>query len=108
MDHDNFETHMIDFVNRNAEEAEVVRNDNLREARETEGYLRRCKTINATIEAILWGAFVVCIMIVMSFAHWIDFIPAEIAIAVCTMFAFIAGMRVTALVVRINKYGGRA
>ena len=58
MNHDNFETHMIDFVNRNAEEAEVVRNDNLREARETEGYLRRCKTINATIEAILWGAFV--------------------------------------------------
>lgn len=107
MDHNTFETHMIDFVNRNAQAAEDIRNIKLREDRETEGHLRRCKTINAVIEAILWGASIVCIMIVMSFAHWIGFIPAEIAIAVCTMFAFLAGMRVNALVVRVNKYGGR-
>ena len=106
MDHKSFETHMIDFVNRNAQAAEDIRNDNLREARETEGQLRRRKLISAVIEAILWGAALVCMMIAMSCAHYVDFLPAEIAIAICTMFAFFAGVRVNILAVRVNKYGG--
>lgn len=108
MDHKSFETHMIDFVNRNAKAEEDIRNEKAREDRETAGHLRRCKTINAAVEAIVWAVAIACIVALMSFAQWTDFIPAEIAIVVCSLFSYIAGLRIRTLTLRIKKYGGQS
>jgi uncharacterized membrane protein (DUF485 family) len=107
MDHNNFETTMIDFVNRHSKAEEEARNQRIREEQENAGHLRRRKTVNAVIEAIIWLAALVAVVVVMSFAFWMGFIPAEIAILVCTVFSFLVGMSINSLAVRIKRYGGR-
>lgn len=107
MDHKNFETHMIDFVNHNAQVEENCRNKALREQQETAAHQRRKKATKAVIEYILWVVALIGIVMVMSFAHHINFIPAKVAITASSLFAFIAGVRINALAVRIAKYGGR-
>lgn len=106
MDHKSFESNMIDFVNRHSQVEEDLRNESIREARENYANIKRCKRTNAAIEAIVWVASFICIVVVMSWANWISFIPAEIAIAVCSLFGLIAGMRINTLAILFRKYGG--
>lgn len=107
MDHKNFETHMIDFVNRNAQVEEDSRNEALREQQETAAHQRRKKVTKAVIEYILWVVVLIGIVFMMSFANHLDFIPAKVAILASSLFAFIAGVRINTLSIRIAKYGGR-
>lgn len=107
MDHENFETNMIDCVNRNAQAEEEIRNEKLREERETAAHQRRKKTTKAVIECIVWFAALFGIVLVMSIAHRINFIPTDIAVPAAAIFAYIAGVRINTLAIRIAKYGGR-
>ena len=106
MDHNNFETNMIDFVNRNAQAEEVIRNEHLREERETIGHLRRCKTINAAVESLVWIVAWICMVTVLFYAHWIGFLSAGYAVVMGSAFGFIVGARISTLTARIKKYGG--
>lgn len=107
MDHTSFEATMIDYVNRNAKAEEEIRNENLRDAREARANARRSKRTAATIEAMAWIAGFICIVAIMAWGAWMAFVPAELAIAICSMFGFIAGIRVNTLAILIKKYGGR-
>jgi hypothetical protein len=107
MDHKNFETHMIDFVNRNAQVEEDSRNEALREQQETAANQRRKKATKAVIEYILWVLALIGIVFVMSFAYRINFVPARVAVPASSLFAFVAGVRINTLSIRISKYGGR-
>ena len=107
MDHKNFETHMIDFVNRNAQAEEKTRNERLREEQETIAHRKRKKVAKAVIEYILWVAALIGIVYVMSFADHISVIPTDIAVPAASLFAFVAGLRINTLAIRIKRYGGR-
>jgi uncharacterized membrane protein len=107
MNHDNFETHMIDFVNRNAQEEEVIRGEALREQMESAANLKRKKATKAVIEYILWVIAVIGVVALMSFAYYLGIIQADIAIPASSLFTFIAGVRINTLAIRISKYGGR-
>lgn len=107
MDHKNFETHMIDFVNRNAQAEEENRNEHFREEQETIAHRRRKKVTKAVIEYILWVAVLVAIVYMMSFAYLTSYVAGNIAVYAASIFAFVAGLRINTLVHRITKYGGR-
>ena len=107
MDHKNFETHMIDFVNRNAQAEEKTRNERLREEQETVAHRNRKKVTKAVIEYILWIVVLIGIVYMMSFAHLTKFIPVDIAVPAASLFAFVAGLRINTLAIRIKRYGGR-
>ena len=107
MDHNSFETHMIDFVNRNAQAEEDVRNKIARDEREAIGHIRRRKTTIAVIEYLLWIVALICVVMAMSFAYHLHFTPAEGAILASSLFAFVAGVRINTLAIRISRYGGR-
>ena len=107
MDHKNFETHMIDFVNRNAQAEEETRNERLREEQETVAHRKRKKVTKAVIEYILWVAALIGIVYMMSFAYLTDFVPADVAIPAASLFAFVAGLRINTPAIRIKRYGGR-
>jgi hypothetical protein len=107
MDHKNFETHMIDFVNHNAQVEEDARCEALREQQETAAHQRRKNATKAVIEYILWVIALIGIVFMMSFAYHTNFIPARVAVPASSLFAFVAGVRINALAARIAKYGGR-
>ncbi len=107
MDHKSFETNMIDFVNRHSKVEEEARNQRIREEQETAGHRRRCKTINAAVESLVLIAAWVCLTVVMFYAYWINFIPTEYVVVICSAFGFIVGVRINTLVARIKRYGGR-
>lgn len=108
MDHKNFETHMIDFVNRNAQEEEVIRGEVLREQMETAAQIKRKKATKAVIEYIVWVVTLIGLVAAMAFASYLSFIPPQIAITSCSLFAFVAGVRINTLAIRISRYGGRS
>lgn len=108
MNHDNFETNMIDFVNRNAQEKEVIRGEDILEQMETDAQRKRKKATKAVIEYIIWVVALIGIVTMMSFAYYLDIVQADIAIPASSLFAFIAGVRINTLAIRISKYGGRA
>lgn len=108
MDHKSFETHMIDFVNRNAKVEEEARNERIREQREAAGHLKRKKATKAIIEYILWVAALVGIVYTMSFAYLTHYVAGNVAVYATSLFAFIAGLRINTLAHRISKYGGQA
>ena len=108
MDHNNFETNMIDFVNHNYQVKEELRNERLREDQESLGHLRRCKIINAAAESLVWIAVWICFLVVMFYAYWIGFLPVGYAVVMCSAFGFIVGARISTLVTRVKKYGGGA
>ena len=107
MDHNNFESNMIDFVNRNAQAEERIRNEHLREERESMAHRKQKKVTKAVIECIVWVVALFGIVMVMSIAHRINFIPTDIAVPTASIFAYIAGVRINTLAIRIAKYGGR-
>ena len=107
MDHRNFETHMIDFVNRNAQVKEDARSEALREQQASAAQTKRKKVTNAVIEYILWVVALIGIVTMMYFANHLDIIPVKVAILASSIFAFIAGVRINTLAVRIAKYGGK-
>lgn len=107
MDHNSFEKNMIDVVNRNCKAKAEMREEHAREEQETAGHLRRCKTVNAAVESIILIAAWICLTVVMSYAYWINFLPAEYAVVICSAFGFIVGVRINTLTTRIKKYGGR-
>ena len=106
MDHKNFESNMIDYVNRHSQAKEEIRNEHLREERETIGHQRRCETINAAVKSMVWIAAWICFVTVMFYAYLIEFIPAGYAVVMGSAFGFIAGARISTLVARVKKYGG--
>ena len=108
MDHKSFETNMIDFVNRNAQAAEDIRNAHIREEKVTVAHLTRKKLIKAIIEYILWLVAIIGIQLVMSLACRMNLIQVNIAITAASLFTFVAGVRINILAIRIAKYGGRA
>ena len=107
MDHNNFETNMIDFVNRNAQAEEEIHNEHLREEQESIAHRKQKKATKAVIECIVWFASLFGIVLVMSIAHRSNFIPTDIAVPAAAIFAYIAGVRINTLAIRIAKYGGR-
>ena len=107
MDHKNFETHMIDFVNRNAQAEEENRNEHFREEQENIAHRKRKKVTKAVIEYILWVVVLIGVVYMMSFAYVIKFIPSEITVPAASLFAFVAGLRINTLAIRITRYGGR-
>ena len=107
MDHKSFETNMFDFVNRNAQAEEEIREENIREERETAANKRRKKVAKAVIEYILWVVALIGIVYLMSFACHINFIPTDIAVPAASLFTFVAGLRINVLAMRIARYGGR-
>jgi hypothetical protein len=107
MDHKNFETHMIDVVNRNAQVEEDARSEAIREQQETVAQLKRKKVTMAVIEYILWVVVLIGIVFAMSFAYHTNFVPARVAVPASSLFAFVAGVRINTLAIRIAKYGGR-
>lgn len=108
MDHDRFETNMIDTVNRNCKAKADIRDEKSREEQEAIGHLRRQKVIKSAIEYVLWAVALISIVVVMSFAYHISFVPAKVAVLASSIFAFIAGVRINTLTIRIARYGGRA
>ena len=108
MDHKSFETNMIDFVNRNAKAEEEIRNEHLREERESIAQQKRKKVTMAVIELILWFVALFGVVTVMSIAHHINLIVSDIAVPASSLFAYIAGVRINTLATRISKYGGRS
>lgn len=107
MDHKSFETNMIDFVNRNAQAEEEIREEHLREEQETIAHRKRKKVTKAVIEYILWVAALIGIVYVMSFTYITSFVPVDVAVLVASLFAFVAGLRINTLAIRIKRYGGR-
>jgi hypothetical protein len=107
MDHNNFETNMIDFVNLHSQAKAVIYDEARREQMETAAHQRRKKATKAVIEYILWVAALIGIVLLMSFVYTISFVPAKVAILASSLFAFIAGMRINVLAMRIARYGGR-
>lgn len=107
MDHKSFETNMIDFVNRNAQAEEDIRNEKAREEQVNIGQQRRRKATNAVIESILWTIAIPGVVVAMSLAQRAGFTVATTAITASSLFAYIAGARLNTLSIRIKKYGGR-
>lgn len=107
MDHNNFETNMIDFVNRNAKVEEDIRNEKAREEQETIGHQRRRKATRAAIESILWTIAIPGVVVAMSLVERAGFMVATTAVTASSLFTFIAGVRLNTLSIRIKKYGGR-
>lgn len=107
MDHKSFETNMIDFVNRNAQVEEDARIDYRQMVEITVAKMKRKKLIKAVIESIVWILAIPGIVMIMSFAENCGYVPAEVAIIACSLFAYIGGVRLNTLTLRIKKYGGR-
>ena len=107
MDHKSFETNMIDFVNRNAKAEEDIRNEKAREEQVSIGHQRRRKLTSAVIESILWTMAIPGVVVAMSLVQRAGFMVATTAITVSSLFAYIAGVRLNTLSIRIKKYGGR-
>ena len=107
MDHNNFETNMIDFVNRNAKAEEDIRNEKAREEQESIGQQRRRKATSAAIESFLWVIAIPGVVVAMSLIERAGFMVAATAITVSSLFAYLAGVRLNTLSIRIKKYGGR-
>ena len=107
MDHKNFETHMIDFVNLHSQAKAVSRDEALREQQKTAAHRNRKKVTKAVIEYILWVVVLIGIVYMMSFAYLTKFIPVDIAVPAASLFAFVAGLRINTLAIRIKRYGGR-
>ena len=107
MDHKSFETNMIDFVNRNAQAEEDIRNEKAREEQVSIGQQRRRKVTSALIESFLWAIAIPGVVVAVSFLQRAGFMVATTAITVSSLFAYIAGVRINTLQIRIKKYGGR-
>ena len=107
MDHKSFETNMIDFVNRNAQAEKEHRNEDLRKQMENTAQRNRKKVTKSVLETIFWVLAIPCIVVIMSFAEHCGYAPAEVAIIACSLFAYIGGVRLNTLTLRIKKYGGR-
>lgn len=107
MDHKNFETQMIDFVNQHRQEEAIIRCEALREQQEMAANMRRKKATKAIIESILWVVSVGGIMTVMSFVANTNFVSPIFTIMASSLFTFVAGVRINTLALRISKYGGR-
>ena len=107
MDHKSFETTMIEYVNRNAQAEEENRNEHFREKQESIAQRRRKKLTKAVIEYILWAVVLIGIVYVMSFTYLTDLIQTDVAVTVASLFAFVAGLRMHTLAIRIERYGGR-
>ena len=106
MDHNNFETNMIDFVNRNAKAEEAIRHEKAREEQVIIGHKRRRKAAIAVIESILWAIAIPGVVVVLTLVERAGFMLASTAIVLSALFAYIAGMRLNTLSMRIKKYGG--
>lgn len=106
MDHNNFETNMIDFVNRNAKTEEVIRHEKAREEQESICHKRRRKAAVAVIESILWAMAIPGVVVVLTLVERAGFMLASTAIVISSLFAYIAGIRLNTLSIRIKKYGG--
>ena len=106
MDHNNFETNMIDFVNRNAKAEEAIRHEKAREEQVKIGQQRRHKATIAVIESILWAMAIPGVVVALILVERAGFMLASTAIVVSTLFAYIAGIRLNTLSMRIKKYGG--
>lgn len=107
MDHNRFETNMIDFVNRNAQTEEKIRNENLREEQKSAASRKRKMATKAIIEIIFWVLAIPGIVAIMSYAEHCGYAPTKVAIIACSLFAYIGGVRLNTLTLRIKKYGGR-
>lgn len=107
MDHKSFETNMIDFVNRHCQAKEEIRNEILREERETVASRKRKKATKAVLETIFWVLAIPGIVVLMSYAEHCGYAPTKVAIIACSLFAYIGGVRLNTLTLRIQKYGGR-
>lgn len=107
MDHKSFETNMIDFVNRNAQAEEKIRNENLREEQKSAASRKRKKATKAVLETIFWVLAIPGIVVIMSYAEHCGYAPTKVAIIACSLFAYIGGVRLNTLALRIQKYGGR-
>ncbi len=107
MDHNSFESNMIDFVNRNAQEKELSRDEALRKQWESAVQLKRKKAIKAAVEFILWVVAFVGIVTAMAMASYTNFVSAWVTIPASSVFALIAGVRINTLAILIARYGGR-
>ena len=108
MDHKSFESSMIDFVNRNAQAEDEIRNEARREKLETAAQRKQKKIVEAVIEYIVWLVALAAIQIMMIVACSMDLIQPKIAIPAASLFTFLAGVRINTLSIRISKYGGRS
>ena len=106
MDHKSFETNMIDVVNRNAKSAEDSRNEKAREKQEAVDQRRAHQIARAIAEYICWVGFLIGIL-TLAVTQLIAFIPASILILLCSLFVFIAGVRINTLSIRISGHGGK-
>jgi hypothetical protein len=107
MDHNSFESNMIDFVNRNAQAEENSRDEVRRKQWETTAQLKRKKAIKAVVECILWGVAFVGIVTAMAMASYTNFVSAWVTTPASSVFALIAGVRINTLVILIARCGGR-
>ena len=107
MNHEDFESNMIDFVNRNAQAEEDIRNEKAREEQESIGQQKRRKASSAVIESILWIIAIPGVVVAMCLAERVGLMVASTAITASSLFTYIAGIRLNTLSIRIKKYGGR-
>ena len=103
MKHEEFENQMFSCVNKNCKMKELDRQEIARAAQEEYRFVRKCQKIKAVIGIIVFMAFFGTIVYAMGALHWMEEIPAEIAIGVTAVFGLVFGMGINALASRIKN-----
>jgi uncharacterized ion transporter superfamily protein YfcC len=114
MDHKVYENNMIDFVNRNCNNAEQAREEARRAAdkarmeaylaeQEKRAYNQRIFKRNAAAQIIVLVTAYLSVVLGMCYLSWLSIAPAPFPVVVCAVVGFATGLRVNALARAFRK-----
>lgn len=97
MDHKVYENNMIDFVNRNCENAEKTRLEAYIAEQEKQAYNQRLIKSNAAARIIVWVTAFLSVVLGLCYLSWLSIIPSVVPAATCAVVGLVTGLRVNAL-----------
>ena len=95
---ENFENNMINAVNEKADAFEAERVAKFYEDAQKWVARRKAKRIRAVIEMLCWVTCFITLVAAFGVLSWLGEVPTELAIAIPSVFGFVAGVRVCGLV----------
>ena len=97
MDHKTFETSMIDFVNRNSENADEARREAYLAAKEKENRNRRRKKSDAAGHIMVWISVYLGVSLCMVYLAWLELVPGWFPAIICAVTGLVSGIKLNAL-----------
>ena len=101
MDNNAFERNMINFVNKNANNAETVRAEHFQRDMEKRMAQRKVEKVNAIFEVFCWVVGFATLVAIFYVLSWLNKVPTELASVIPAVFGFVTGTRVCSLVKKI-------